>query len=243
MKQQRRYTQVRDGLKVTRAEGKPPVVNGYGAVYWRAGDPGTEYWLWDDMVERIVAGAFERAMREDDVRSLFNHDANIVLGRNRAGTLKLRTDERGLIYEATLPDTQLARDQVLAPIDRGDVSGSSFMFTTRKVVWIEELREGKRIYIRELHDVQLWEVGPVVFPAYAGTTTSVRGEQKTGFPLVLSPDAAPGLRAMDADAARQEWQAWIASGGGNRAEADRVEMQFADMRRREAEHRLDELKL
>lgn len=238
----RLLTQLRDApLKISRETGKAPVITGYGAVFYRAGDPGTEYWLWSDMVERIMPGAFDRAIREDDTRSFFNHDANFVLGRRQAGTLKLSVDSRGLLYDATPPDSQVCRDQVLAPIERGDVSGSSFMFIPRKTVWVEEKRDGGTIYIRELHDVELWEVGPVVFPAYEATTTGIRGEQKTGWPIVLPPPAMD-LRGLHGPSVREEWQAWIKSRTAEHTqERDRVELQFAEMRRREAEFRLDEL--
>mgnify|MGYP003149286269 CR=1 FL=1 len=158
-----------------RADGDSKTISGYGAVFYNADDLGTQYQLWRDVYERIVPGAFDRAIAEDDVRSLFNHDANIVLGRNVAGTLALSVDAVGLRYEITPPDTQLVRDQVMSPIERGDVSGSSFMFVPRKVAWIEETREdGSSIDIREVQEVELWEVGPVVFPAYESATSGLR---------------------------------------------------------------------
>lgn len=239
-------TQLRDApLKISRETGKPSKIEGYGAVFYREGDPGTEYWLWNDMVERVMPTAFDRAVRDDDVRSFFNHDPNIVLGRKQAGTLRLSIDNRGLLYEVMPPDSQICRDQVMAPIERRDVTGSSFMFNTRKVVWIEEARDGQTVYIRELHDVELWEVGPVVFPAYEATSTGVR----SGGPAVSKRHAelAAGgvcLRSVDHETARAELKAWLAQReSSRRAEADRVDLQFAEFRRREAELRLDELRI
>ncbi len=154
-----------------RGEGDAPVIVGYGAVFYREGDADTEYPLWGNVVERIMPGAFDRAIREDDVRSFFNHDANLVLGRNRSQTLRLSVDAVGLRYEVDPPDTQAARDLVVS-LERGDVDGSSFMFVPEEVVW----RETDELEVREIVSVQLWEVGPVVFPAYEGTTSGVRGE-------------------------------------------------------------------
>lgn len=188
-------------VQLVKRDGERPVLVGYGAVFYKAGDPATEYQLWSDTYERIMPGAFDRALREDDVRSLFNHDSNIVLGRNRAGTLKLSVDEKGLKYETTPPDTQLCRDQVLTPIDRGDVSGSSFMFVPIRTVWVEEVREGRTFYFRNLEDVQLWEVGPVVFPAYEGTTTGLRAAGDLG-ELKASLDAHKLQRGQVADAVK-----------------------------------------
>ncbi len=67
-------------------------------------------------------------MLNDDVRGLFNHDPNFILGRSAAGTLSLSVDERGLRYDITAPDTQTIRDLVLAPMMRGDINQSSFAF-------------------------------------------------------------------------------------------------------------------
>ena len=58
----------------------------------------------------IAPGAFRKTIQESDVRALFNHDPNFVLGRNKAGTLRLYEDGDGLGYEVDLPDTQAARD-------------------------------------------------------------------------------------------------------------------------------------
>jgi len=158
-----------------REDGDGRKITGYGAVFYNADDEGTQFQLWEDAYERILPGAFDRAIAEDDVRSLFNHDVNIVLGRNTSGTLALSVDEVGLRYEITAPDTQLVRDQVVAPIERGDVSGSSFMFVPIRANWTDEDSEdGRSVEIREVREVELWEVGPVVFPAYDASTSSLR---------------------------------------------------------------------
>jgi len=161
-------TEKRDG------EDGPSIVAGYGAVFYNADDPGTEYWLWDDVVERIKPGAFDRALQEaDDVRSFFNHDANLILGRASAGTLDLAVDGTGLRYVVEPPDTAVAR-HVLESVERGDTSGSSFMFVPTSTAWREEEREGKTVYIREIESVRLFEVGPVVFPAYESASSEAR---------------------------------------------------------------------
>jgi len=204
----------------SRSDDKTPKIEGYGAVYYDPDDPGTEYKLWRDTYERIAAGAFDRAIQEDDVRSLFNHDANIVLGRNRSdpATLALRSDQTGLFYSVDPPDTQMARDQVITPIGRGDVSGSSFIFEVKRVVWIEEERDDREVYIRQIEEVNLWEVGPVVFPAYQSTTTGVR------------------VRGRDLAEIRAEHDRWKRSGldgkdfAEREAEAVRVTARLAEVR-------------
>lgn len=143
-------------------------ISGYASVFYD-GTRDTEYQLWDDVRERIMPGAFDRAIAEDDVRALFNHDANMLLGRNKAGTLTLRQDKTGLAYDIDPPDTETGRS-VVASIKRGDLSGSSFAF----MVEDEDIRKEKDVWIREVRAVRLFDVGPVTYPAYDSTTTAVR---------------------------------------------------------------------
>jgi len=119
--------------------------------------------------ERIQPGAFSEAIENDDVRALWNHDSNYVLGRNKAETLKLGEDEHGLHYEIDLPDTQWARD-FAESVKRGDVSQSSFGFAVLTDDWKKENGE----VVRELIKVQLFDVSPVTFPAYHATSVSAR---------------------------------------------------------------------
>lgn len=126
--------------------------------------------------EQILPGTFAEAIQSDDVRALFNHDPNFVLGRNRANTLKLAEDARGLKIEIDLPDTQTVRDLVVAPIERGDVSQMSFGFAVRPggQDWAKD-DEGRTI--RTLKKVRLFDVSPVTFPAYPQTDVAVRSLQ------------------------------------------------------------------
>jgi HK97 family phage prohead protease len=154
-----------------RADGKP-VITGYAAVFHRQDDPGTEYQLWDDLTERVLPGCFDRALREGhDVRGCYNHDASAVLGRTRAGTMRLSADATGLRYEIDPPDTQAARD-LMESIKRGDVTGSSFSFAPAPG-GVKLSRSGDSC-VRELADVDLFDVGPVTFPAYAATSAGMR---------------------------------------------------------------------
>jgi HK97 family phage prohead protease len=156
----------------TRADDSRAIV-GYAAVFYRAGDPGSQYELYSDLWERIMPGAFDRALREDDVRGLFNHDPNQLLGRNKAGTLTLSVDATGLRYEIPCDSDSGLHKDVARMLERGDLSGSSFSFSLGEqgnVVW----REEGGITIREIHGVRLWDVGPVTFPAYEATSAGLR---------------------------------------------------------------------
>lgn len=150
-----------------RAEGEGPKIRGIASVYYD-GTPKTEYKLWADTVERIMPGAFEKALARDDVRALFNHDANFVLGRTPK-TLTLTDSPEGLRYEIEPANTSVARD-VAEHIRRGDVSGSSFAF----IVTDEDWRKEDGAVIREIRGVELFDVGPVTYPAYEATTAGVR---------------------------------------------------------------------
>lgn len=186
VKVERRYTATpsrRVGVE-TRADGKRVIV-GYAAVYHRAGDAGTEYELYPGVVERIKPGAFDLAIREDDVRALFNHDPNIPLGRNTAGTLRLSVDDTGLRYEIDPPTSAAG---VVEAIERGDVTGSSFGF----VPDVTTFREDGELTIIEREAVRLFDVSPVTFPAYTGATVGLRA-------------------AGDTDGARAEVEAWRAA--------------------------------
>ena len=123
--------------------------------------------------EQIAPGAFDDTDMSD-VRGLFNHDSNFVLGRNRSNTLRLKRTSEGLTYEIDLPDNGTIRDLVLGPIERGDVSQSSFGFIVGQGndEWIED-DEG--VLIRTIHKIrELFDVSPVTFPAYPDATVGVR---------------------------------------------------------------------
>lgn len=163
-----------------RAEGdQMKALSGYGAVFYRESEPGSEYWLWDDFVERIMPGAFDRALKEDDVRAFFNHDANQVLGRRRFAaddSLKLSVDEVGLRYEIAFDGSDPDHVKIFSKVRSGKVSGSSFMFIPTAETYRSETdpETKKRIDIVEVNEVRLFEIGPVVFPAYDASTSEVR---------------------------------------------------------------------
>jgi HK97 family phage prohead protease len=198
---QRRYLPVATRApQLQERAGAMPVITGYASVFYREGDPSTEYEMWPAdnygprVVERIMPGAFDRALKEDDVVGLFNHDSSKVLGRSGAGTMRLSVDATGLKYEIDPPDTQEARG-LIESLRRGDVKGSSFMFlprdTSRRDVAADPAAGKPAEMVIERRDVQLFDVGPVTFPAYPGATSGVRSE--------------------DRDAVRAEVEGWRAS--------------------------------
>lgn len=123
--------------------------------------------------EQISRGAFASAIGADDVRALFNHDTNQVLGRNKSGTLTLLEDERGLLSEIILPDTQLARDlEVL--MKRGDINQMSFAFSISKDGQ-EWKKQADGVWERTISKVsRLYDVSVVTIPAYPQTDAAIR---------------------------------------------------------------------
>lgn len=144
-----------------------PTIFGYGAVFNTRSNV-----LFGTFVEEIAPGAFDGVM-DNDVRALFNHDPNFVLGRTRSKTLQLALDPRGLAYTITPPDTQTVRDLVLSPMARGDVTGSSFRFIVAKDG--DEWRQEGELVVRTIHKfAELLDVSPVTYPAYDESSAAQR---------------------------------------------------------------------
>jgi uncharacterized protein len=209
-----------------------PKIVGHASVFdeWTTLYEG-RYWVYREIVR---PGAFTRAIKKkQDVRALFNHDANFVLGRTKSGTLSLEEDDRGLLSRITPPDTHAARD-ILTSIKRGDVTGMSFAFTPARAKKVKQTEQNGVITIenggeritqryegdtlieeRELLDLDLYDVSPVTYPAYGGTDVGLR--------------STPDLRALIAERDRPHrrsdpWldgiKAWLgssATAGGARS--------------------------
>ena len=155
-----------------RAEGTESRVVGYGAVFNQRTDIGG---MW---IEEIAPGAFAPALAGGDVRALYNHDPNHVLGRQSAGTLTLREDETGLRYEFVPDPTDPDAMSVLAKVRRGDVTGSSIGFTVRSEEWTRPATAGE-LPVRRITEVDwLRDVGPVTFPAYEQTTVEAEARSQ-----------------------------------------------------------------
>lgn len=122
--------------------------------------------------EQIAPGAFAEAIKSDDVRALFNHNPDYILGRNLSKTLRLVEDARGLAIEIDPPDTQIARD-LMVSMERGDVTQMSFAFSVRPngQNWAKD--DAGQV-VRTLTKVRLYDVSPVVYPAYPQTDVAVR---------------------------------------------------------------------
>ena len=174
----------------TGKEGEPVKVRGYAAVFGkRSSNLGFGDFSFFEVIER---GAFDGVLK-DDVRALFNHDANLILARSKAGegTLAMGADDTGLWYEFEAPDTNAGRD-LMVSLKRGDVDQSSFAFSLGKdgQVW-EEKRDGDKVTVlRTIKKVErLYDVSPVTYPAYPDATVALRSLEE--FRGAAAPAPAP----------------------------------------------------
>lgn len=144
----------------------PGKLAGYAAVY------GSLSQDLGGFVERILPGAFTRTLSTpDNIRALYEHDQQRMLGRVGSGTLKLEENNKGLYFELSLPDTTYARDLGIL-VERGDIAGCSFGFQVPNGGDAWELRDGT--LTRDLINVNLHEITITGNPAYLDTTVAKR---------------------------------------------------------------------
>jgi len=148
-------------------------------------------------VEIVEPPAGSRSIANDDIYALFNHNPEAVLGRNRAETLKLSVDDKGIHYEISTPNTTLGRD-LIELHERGDITGSSFGFRNPIVEW-RTTDEG--FPLRALQDFGIRDLGPVTFPAFLDANADVerRSHAMTELGNALGRDPEE-LLALDRDA-------------------------------------------
>lgn len=123
------------------------------------------------LIETIDPRALEETDMSD-VRFLFNHDSNHILGRSSAGTLDLKVDDDGLYYRAELPNTTVGRD-TYENIRLGNISQCSFAMRLDEGDYEVE-SEGSRRYRGVVKRIkELLDVSAVTYPAYKDTDVGV----------------------------------------------------------------------
>ncbi len=163
---------VRGGVGLVERKAGSPRISGLAAVYYD-GTPRTEFELGPGVVERIMPGAFDTVLgnADGDIVALFNHDRNLLLGRQSSGTLSLESTDAGLAYSIEPGNTSVGID-VVEHIKRRDVTGSSFSFRPKDEVWtVESARQINVVSVIEVE--HLGDVGPVTLPAYVATKADV----------------------------------------------------------------------
>lgn len=154
----------------TREEGGKKYLEGYFAVF------GKPYKVWDGWVETIERGAFVRYLSDgEDVKVLWNHDSNIVLGATGNRTATLMEDETGLWGSVEINENDQEAVNAYARVARGDVDGCSFGFDIGRM---EDWWDEEGVYHTKITEVDpLYEVSPCTFPAYADTSISARNKE------------------------------------------------------------------
>lgn len=122
--------------------------------------------------EAIAPGAFDEVLASgEDVVALRDHNPTYLLGRTKAGTLRLASGPEGLEFAVDLPATSYARD-LRELVARGDLAGASFGFLPGK----DELSHAPDGRALRTHTsiARLLDVSAVTLPAYDGTTVTLR---------------------------------------------------------------------
>lgn len=143
--------------------------DGYAAAFDQWADIGGMF------RERVAPGAFARTIREQDVAFVFNHNESTVMARRQAGTLRLDEDSYGLHVEADLDERDDDARQLITKIEASNVYKMSFSFRAVR----DEFDFDADPPERDLNEVQLYDVSPVVFPAYEGTDAKLRAEVRS----------------------------------------------------------------
>lgn len=152
----------------TRDDGGNLSIEGYFAVF------GSVYEIAPGMSESIAPGAFDNTL-SGDIRALINHDTTLVLGRTKAGTLNLRTDNRGLWGHIDVNPNDSDAMNLYERVKRGDVDQCSFGFDI--IDEETEFREDGSVHWT-IKEVELYEVSPCTFPAYEETSIAARAKER-----------------------------------------------------------------
>lgn len=147
------------------AEDGSPILEGFFVRY------DDVYKVTEDATESIAPGAFTDSIH-GDVRALYNHNHDVVLGRTSAGTLRLEDREAGLWGSITINTKDTQAMDAYERVKRGDVSGCSFGFDIEKES--TEVREDGSVHFMIEKVNPLYEVSPCTFPAYEATSINAR---------------------------------------------------------------------
>ncbi|MGV2914489.1 HK97 family phage prohead protease [Streptomyces alfalfae] len=186
-------------------EGDGQTLTGYAALF---GQP-TEINSWEgSFTETIRKGAFKKTIREQTPVMQFDHGRHPLIGSIPIGSIAdLREDDQGLYVEGRITNNWLMQP-VRDAIAEKSVNGMSFRFEVVREEWRDvngKLVKPEEVYDllwmpgdcgplqRELIELKCRELGPVVFPAYAGTSVSVRARDVADG-LVLDDDMTRRIR-------------------------------------------------
>lgn len=152
----------------TRDDNGALAIEGYFAVF------NSNYDIAPGLSESIAPGAFDNTL-SGDIRALINHDTTLVLGRTKANTLQLRTDNHGLWGHIDINPNDTDAMNLYNRVQRGDVDQCSFGFDI--ISEETDFREDGSIHWT-IKEVELYEVSPCTFPAYEETNIAARTKER-----------------------------------------------------------------
>jgi len=220
-------------LRASDDDGDGLTLDGYGAVF---GEP-TRIDSWEGIFdEEIKRGAFKKSLAERTPVLQFDHGRHPMVGSIPLGSFDtLREDEQGLHVVASLHDNWLVQP-VRDAIKSKAIPGMSFRFSVvkdewrtaagklvkpddvQRLLWSSDRNDPSSILKRTLREVKLYEVGPVVFPAYAGTSVGVRSQELVS--LLSDPQVRAELARALVGTPSEPSEAEGASGEGRAAPND-----------------------
>lgn len=149
------------------AENGSHKITGYGMLFNQPSVP-------MPFIEYIKPEALD-GLDLSSVMLLRSHDFDQILARVDSGTLSVRVDDKGLYFEATMPDTTLGND-TLADIKAGNIKGCSIGFNIGDDDWS---RDDSGQTIHQINEIsQLNEISLTPIPAYQQTSANVERSLK-----------------------------------------------------------------
>lgn len=148
----------------TRSDESDMVISGYFSVF------DTETKLFPGAFEEVDRGAFDDTLK-GDIRALYNHDANNVLGRTKSETLSLSVDDTGLFGTVKINQNDSDAVNLYHRIQRGDIDQASFRFRILDED-VEDREDGSVKWT--LRKVDLAEISICPWGAYPTTSISAR---------------------------------------------------------------------
>ena len=171
------------------------VLEGYATVYNFAYDLGGGPAA-GGFTEIIASGATAKSAAEADVRLLVNHDG-IPLARTKSGTMTLESDAIGLRVTAQLDPTNPMSVSLRSAMERGDMDQMSFAFKVLRDSW------DAKYEVRTIHEVRLYDVSVVTYPASGATVAKIRSEAAQGSEQSTGRSVEMAKRQLEAITARR----------------------------------------
>jgi HK97 family phage prohead protease len=171
------------------------ILEGYATVYNFAYDLGGGPAA-GGFTEIIASGATAKSAAEADVRLLVNHDG-IPLARTKSGTMTLQSDDIGLRVTAQLDPTNPMSASLHSAMERGDMDQMSFAFKVIRDSW------DAKYEIRTIHEVRLFDVSVVTYPANPASVAKLRSEDVQGSEQATGRSVEMAKRQLEAITARR----------------------------------------